>query len=382
MTPGDAFLILELVAGNRLIPNSIFTTLLIKLPSVSPHTSPRLRAGLALRALDAALSETEAPAPAAVLLHKARAVLADPDLSPCFPEHLASFSADDAPSAAVADLKRLVDLEWASLPPSKLEIAAERIVGSEALHLWASADPAQRSKLRLLVGESTARDILNKLQQDASTNRLPQLDHNAPKTKATYVSDCAQQTDRAGSVELNAKADRPQQDTTRHQQESVHGVPSRQLQESSIPGASITSSLLGESIRGKEEAIPARVTGQFAPENIKNHQITGSKHSLMERNSTASTFEWDGLGDSDAERPAAKRQLPSFERITKPSPTAAHKMRNKWSEIQEKTLLEGVQAHGKGNWKEIKMAYPDVFEDRSTVDLKDKFRNLERHLCV
>ncbi|KAF0908618.1 hypothetical protein E2562_026662, partial [Oryza meyeriana var. granulata] len=40
--------------------------------------------------------------------------------------------------------------------------------------------------------------------------------------------------------------------------------------------------------------------------------------------------------------------------------------------------LKKVQ-YGKGNWKDIKMAYPDVFEDRSTVDLKDKFRNMERH---
>ncbi|KAF0908617.1 hypothetical protein E2562_026661 [Oryza meyeriana var. granulata] len=152
MTPADALLILEFVAGNRLVPHSVFTTLLVSLPSVSPHTSPRLRAALALRAVDAALSETDGvDAPA--LLHKARDVLADPALAPCFPQHLAAAaSADDAPAEAVADLKRHLDLEWASLPPSALEIAAERIVGSGALHSWANADHAQRSKLRLLGG--------------------------------------------------------------------------------------------------------------------------------------------------------------------------------------------------------------------------------------
>ena len=68
------------------------------------------------------------------------------------------------------------------------------------------------------------------------------------------------------------------------------------------------------------------------------------------------------------------------------------------------------ERYGKGNWKDIKIAYPDVFIDRTTVctlfcigypfvfwsvdlrksktlvsfcpqvDMKDKFRNLERHL--
>uniref|UniRef100_A0A0E0LQ77 Uncharacterized protein n=1 Tax=Oryza punctata TaxID=4537 RepID=A0A0E0LQ77_ORYPU len=383
MTPADAFLILDFLAGNRLIPHSVFTTLLASLPSVSPHTSPRLRAGLALRALDAVLSVSESEMDAPTLMHKARAVLADPDFAPFFPQHLAApGSADDAPAAAVAHLKRLLDVEWASLPPSALEIAAERIVGSGALHSWANADHAQRSKLRLLVGESTAREILDKLRRpDASINypaTLPQVD-NAPKTNG--ASHCAQQNDedKSGLVKQNAKADRPQQDSSRHQQNLAQGASNSQLKESSVTMASIRG--MGPDITGFMEEAAPRVAGQFAPDNIKNHQVTGSKHSLMERNPSASTYEWDG-SDSEGKRPAAKRRLPIFERTAKPSPAAAHKTRKKWSEKQEKTLLEGVQKYGKGNWKDIKMAYPDVFEDRSTVDLKDKFRNLERHLCA
>ncbi|XP_006659008.1 telomeric repeat-binding factor 2-like [Oryza brachyantha] len=383
-TPADSFLILEFVAGYRLIPHSIFTALLASLPSVSPHTSPRLRAGLALRALDAALSDTDG-VDAPSLLHKARAVLAEPDLAPWFPQHLAEpASADDLPAAAVAELKRLLDVEWASLPPSALEIAAERIVGSGALQFWANADHAQRSKLRLLVGESTAREILEKIQQqDASTNHpavLPQVD-NAPETNGTNDSDCSEEKDKGCPVKQNAKADHPQEVGVRHQQESMQGAPNDHLKESSVTT---------ESIRGKdpditsfmEEVICPQISGQFTPDNIKNHQVTGPNHSLMERNPTAITYERDSLGDPGGERPAAKRQLPAFERTPKPSPTAALKTRKKWSEIQEKTLLEGVKKYGKGNWKDIKMAYPDVFEDRSTVDLKDKFRNMERHLCV
>ncbi|KAL5215853.1 hypothetical protein ABZP36_007254 [Zizania latifolia] len=500
----DAFLILEFVIGHRPVPNSVFTSLLVSLPSVSPQSSPRLRTGLALRVLDAALSDgVDAPA----LLHKAMAVLTDPHLAPYFPQRLfAPASADNTPAAAVANLRRLLDVAWASLPPSTLEIAADRIAGAGALHTWENADHALRAKLRLLVGESTEREILGKLKQYASTNHplmVPEVD-NAPQTHGGNDSVCAQENDKAGLIKQNAEADRSQEDITRHQQESVQGAPNTQLKERLVTrtavrgkdcNASVTAvgesterEILGklkqyastnhpvmvpevddapqtdggndsvcaqendkaglikqnaeadrsqeditrhqqESVQGApnaqlkerlvtrtavsgkdcditeqiEDTTP-HVTGQSAPDNNKNHQVTGSKRNLMERNPTASTYEhigkafvqyydgyfliifevqWgDDLGDSDAERSATKRQLPIFQNKTKPSPTAAKKTRKTWSEIQEKTLLEGVKKYGKGNWKDIKMAYPDVFANRSTVDLKDKFRNMERHMCV
>jgi hypothetical protein len=49
--------------------------------------------------------------------------------------------------------------------------------------------------------------------------------------------------------------------------------------------------------------------------------------------------QWDGLGDSDDNRPVGKRELPPFERKPHPSPACAHKMRKKWSEIEEKNLV-------------------------------------------
>ncbi|KAL5198068.1 hypothetical protein ABZP36_001580 [Zizania latifolia] len=364
----DAFLIVEFVIGNRLVPHSVFTSLLVSLPSVSPHSSPRLRTGLALRVLDAALSDcVDAPA----LLHKAMAVLTDPHLAPYFPQRLfAPATADNTPAAAVANLKRLLDVAWASLPPSTLEIAADRIAGAGALHTWENADHALRSKLRLL----------SKL---ASTNHpvmVPEVD-NAPQTHGGNDSVCAQENDKTGLIKQNAEADRSQEDITRHQQESVQGAPNAQLKERLVTRTAV---------RGKDcditeqiEDTTPHVTGQSAPDDNKNHQVTGSKRNLMERNPTASTYEWgDGLGNSDAERSATKRQLPIFKNKTEPSSTAAQKTRKTWNEIQEKTLLEGVEKYGKGNWKDIKMAYPDVFANRSTVDLKDKFKNMERHMCV
>jgi len=46
---------------------------------------------------------------------------------------------------------------------------------------------------------------------------------------------------------------------------------------------------------------------------------------------------------TDDNRPVGKRELPPFDRKPHPSPACAHKMRKKWSEIEEKTLLEGVE---------------------------------------
>ena len=113
MPPLDAagaFLVLEFHIGNRRVPHADFAALLAALPYVFPHTSPRMRKGVALRALDLALSDSDAADDASVLLRKARVVLAEPDLVACFPDHLAL--CDD-----VAALTRLVDAEWASLPP-------------------------------------------------------------------------------------------------------------------------------------------------------------------------------------------------------------------------------------------------------------------------
>ncbi|KAG8043996.1 hypothetical protein GUJ93_ZPchr0458g22431 [Zizania palustris] len=342
----DAFLIFEFIIGHRPVPNSVFASLLVSLSSVSPHSSQRLRTALALRALDAALSDcVDAPA----LLHKAMAILTNPHIATYFPQRLsAPATADNTPAAAVANLKRLLDVAWASLPPSTLEIAADLIAGAGALHTWENADHALRSKLRLLVGESTEREILGKLKQYASTNHpvmVPEVD-NAPQTHV---------------------------DITQHQQESIQGAPNAQFKERLVTRTTVRGKDCD--ITEKIEDTTPHVTGE------KNHQVMGSKRNLMEMNPTASTYEWgDGLGDCDAERSATKRRLPIFQNKTNPSPTAAKKTRKTWSEIQEKTLLEGVKKYGKGNWKDIKMAYPDVFANRSTVDLKDKFRNMERNI--
>ncbi|CAA7404358.1 unnamed protein product [Spirodela intermedia] len=109
--------------------------------------------------------------------------------------------------------------------------------------------------------------------------------------------------------------------------------------------------------------------------------------SLMEPNPTARTYEWDedsaeSLSEKSAYSPKRIR-LPS-PRIQRVSPLKVQKgtkfvRRRKikrWTPEEENALREAVQKYGTGRWKFILQCYPEIFEDRTEVDLKDKWRNM------
>ncbi|CAA6667530.1 unnamed protein product [Spirodela intermedia] len=112
--------------------------------------------------------------------------------------------------------------------------------------------------------------------------------------------------------------------------------------------------------------------------------------SLMEPNPTARTYEWDedsaeSLSEKSAYSPKRIR-LPS-PRIQRVSPLKVQKgtkfvRRRKikrWTPEEENALREAVQKYGTGRWKFILQCYPEIFEDRTEVDLKDKWRNMSRY---
>lgn len=118
------------------------------------------------------------------------------------------------------------------------------------------------------------------------------------------------------------------------------------------------------------------------------HQKDAPRQSLMARSSTARTFEWDDSVDSltgDSPNPGNGVQLPSPKRRVV-SPLKKYEINNlkkrrkfkRWSASEEETLRIGVEKYGRGNWKVILNAYRDVFDERTEVDLKDKWRNLTR----
>ncbi|KZV38555.1 hypothetical protein F511_39401 [Dorcoceras hygrometricum] len=111
--------------------------------------------------------------------------------------------------------------------------------------------------------------------------------------------------------------------------------------------------------------------------------------SLMERNSSARTYEWeDSIHNSQggSEEDGVRHKLPSPKKIHV-SPLNKYEVKifkkrrkiRKWSPLEEDTLRTGVEKYGKGHWKVILTAYHDIFEDRTEVDLKDKWRNLTRY---
>ncbi|KAG9187841.1 hypothetical protein G6011_05712 [Alternaria panax] len=57
-----------------------------------------------------------------------------------------------------------------------------------------------------------------------------------------------------------------------------------------------------------------------------------------------------------------------------PTQTKRGKKRNKWSEQETKDLLIGVSRYGIGNWKKILQDSDFAFNNRTAVDLKDRFR--------
>ncbi|KAK9475833.1 hypothetical protein V1514DRAFT_299807 [Lipomyces japonicus] len=79
--------------------------------------------------------------------------------------------------------------------------------------------------------------------------------------------------------------------------------------------------------------------------------------------------EQDGDGGHKARsRPIAKHGIVSDDGQPKRKP------RTKWSDAETNDLLQGCTVHGVGNWKKILQDPAFSFNNRSAVDLKDRFR--------
>ncbi|KAJ6802113.1 uncharacterized protein M6B38_178775 [Iris pallida] len=122
------------------------------------------------------------------------------------------------------------------------------------------------------------------------------------------------------------------------------------------------------------------------------HPNDATKASLMDRNPTAQTYEWDDdsidFSSEDGTGQSKKLHLPT--QRTKPSSPlkvlevnqkvklARGRKRRRWTVLEEDTLREAVNTYGRGKWKKILTSYHEIFEERTEVDLKDKWRNMTR----
>ncbi|XP_057742292.1 uncharacterized protein LOC130960826 [Arachis stenosperma] len=77
--------------------------------------------------------------------------------------------------------------------------------------------------------------------------------------------------------------------------------------------------------------------------------------------------------------PSPKKWKISPLRKYEPRDIIIRRKKKRWSEFEEITLRAAVNQYGEGNWKLILSTHMDVFEERTDVDLKDKWRNLKHH---
>ncbi|CAM6121679.1 unnamed protein product [Calypogeia fissa] len=144
-------------------------------------------------------------------------------------------------------------------------------------------------------------------------------------------------------------------------------------------------------LRRKQRVLPAVVQDPL-PKIITRSR---SKGSLMERNATTRTVEWedyDDIEDSPSSSPSASRHVrlphPTERKISplvgsKASGTTnaknGRRKPRRWSDKEVETFKREVGKYGKGRWKFILEKNLDIFQGRTEVDLKDKWRNLERY---
>ncbi|CAI9107148.1 OLC1v1006444C2 [Oldenlandia corymbosa var. corymbosa] len=135
---------------------------------------------------------------------------------------------------------------------------------------------------------------------------------------------------------------------------------------------------LNEAIPAGERSRSAGASGEDRGNDCQQHEKNAPRPSLMARNGTAHTMEWN---DSVEETPDSSN-IENRPRLHEPRTRAVSPLRiyegnnlkrrrkiKRWSLLEEDTLRTGVETYGRGNWKLILNAYRDVFEERTEVNL-------------
>ncbi|KAF7094098.1 hypothetical protein CFC21_096444 [Triticum aestivum] len=414
LTPADASLILDHVVGDASIPTAAANVLLAGLPFPDRPT-PRLLRSLLLRRL-----ATDPVSTAALDSLQLLASLPDPDpASPVSAAHLAvaaflACSAPDFDAAAralfarpggrarravddeeggdpalassealvVADqfeaavgnafsqevlkglfgdrakaerrVRDLLAAEWAAIGPSRLELAAEQIVGDGAVETWRAADETVRAKYRILGGKEKTREILSKIEDRISTPQVHKVIHDLKLS-------CA---------DLHNVVDDP--------------LPAAKAAADKVLAARMDKAVHINDEEFNNQAANCSIAGPSAVNDQGDTLRKGTPSSLMDWNPTAQSLLWEDSLDPDGSRSQSHRpHLPSPRRIpVSPLQVAENKARRRrarrWSSVEEETLRKGVEQFGSSNWKDILIHNPDAFIGRTTVDLKDKWRNMMR----
>ncbi|XP_059445323.1 helicase and polymerase-containing protein TEBICHI-like [Corylus avellana] len=118
--------------------------------------------------------------------------------------------------------------------------------------------------------------------------------------------------------------------------------------------------------------------GVQEPHNRQNLCV-GNKESACAKGPIDDSPEGMNKDASRLHLPRPKRKLVSPSKKHEVTKFARRRQTKRWSSLEEDSLRTAVQEYGKGNWKLILNSYRDIFEERTEVDLKDKWRNMSRN---
>ncbi|XP_042438031.1 uncharacterized protein LOC122023779 isoform X2 [Zingiber officinale] len=102
------------------------------------------------------------------------------------------------------------------------------------------------------------------------------------------------------------------------------------------------------------------------------------KRSLMDRNATASTYEWDSGETEFGQSLHRGKEMNKLRPGRSGEGLFCRRRRRIWNPHEEMTLRNAVVQYGAGNWKLIKASHSEIFSKRTEHDLKDKWRNMTK----
>nr|XP_023913427.1 uncharacterized protein LOC112025000 isoform X1 [Quercus suber] len=223
-----------------------------------------------------------------------------------------------------------------------------------------------------------------RITEEVDTDASPSKYDSLPTPEVNMIREAL----KSSSLELQAVVNDPLPEAL-HLSETIIAdmVKKDKIHEPSVENQS------GKDIDALNPSVDKGVAAQTTDSGCGNQscipQGNATRPSLMERNGTAHTYEWedsiDGSPGGMTNRagrphlPSPKRKIVSPLKKYEVTKFVRRRRLKRWSLLEEDTLRTGVQKYGKGNWKLILNSYRDIFDERTEVDLKDKWRNMTRY---
>ncbi|CAL5386295.1 unnamed protein product [Camellia sinensis] len=324
-------------------------------------------------------------------------------------------------NAALEAVRLYVVEAWESMGPSFLELVAgtvsdddsmrevfglgnDRIcdqVGERGASLLGSCPDSivrnDNKEMQRDVVQRRRKQVANKRGAIAGTSRVVKItDTEELDTRTSSKNyDClpareinkVQEALRISSLELQAVAKDPLPDALHLAENLISSMGRENMNQETSARQNGLDLEAANPFLGKSAEAALANEGNLDSQCCRN-QNNVPKPSLMAWNSTAHTYEWDDSVDDLPEESGDSRSrlhLSTPKRMVV-SPLKKHEIKKlarrrkikRWSTLEEDTLRTGVQKFGRGNWKLILNSYCDIFEERTEVDLKDKWRNMIR----